>query len=101
MSDQLVPPSAFDLDGKKVFIQGYMARGRQQVNLKRFRLCPVNGDCKFCTPNPKPAEILDVTLAGDLVTNYTNQLVRIGGRFHVDPLDPHGLPYSMECDYLR
>jgi hypothetical protein len=35
------------------------------------------------------------------VTDYTIDLVRIGGRLRVDPDDPHRLPYTMEADYIR
>jgi hypothetical protein len=99
--DQVVPATASDLNDKKVFIKGYIVPGRQQVGLRRFRLCPTNGVCTFCIPNPKPTEIIQVTLSGDLTTDYTTQLIGIGGRFHVDPDDPHHLPYSMDADCVR
>jgi hypothetical protein len=97
---QKVPPGAMDLDGKRVFIKGYMVPGRQQVGLKHFLLCPTNGVCTFHFPNPKPTEIIDIKLREDLATAYTTQLVGLGGVFHVDPDDPHGKPYSMDADYF-
>jgi hypothetical protein len=98
---EIVPPKAMELDDKKIFIKGYMMPAHQHVRLKRFRVCPSNGQCAYCTPNPKRTEIIQVQLTGDLVTDYTTLLVRIGGRLHVDPEDPHGLPYTMEADYIR
>jgi hypothetical protein len=98
---QIVPPAALELNDKKVFIKGYIVPGRQQVRLRKFSLCPTNGVCTFCVPNPKPTEIIVVSLCGDLMTDYSTQLIGIGGKFHVDPEDPHGKPYSMEVDCLR
>ena len=78
-----------------------MAPGRQQTGLKQFILCPAIPDCKFCNPNPTPTEMIHVILQGDLTAEYTSHLVRLGGRLHVDPLSPGGLPYRLEADYLR
>ena len=101
VADQVVPPGAMDFDGKKVFIKGYMVPGRQQVRLHKFLLCPTNGVCTFHFPNPKPTEVIVVTLGSDLSADYTTQLVGLGGKFHVDPDDPQRKPYSMDADYLR
>jgi hypothetical protein len=99
--NEKVPPAAIDFDGKKVYVKGYMVPSRQQTRLTRFFLCPTNGDCTFCFPNPKPTEIILVNLTSDLVTDYTTRLIGLGGRFHVDPDSPSGLPYSMEADRLK
>ena len=40
-----VPPTAFDWQEKKVFIRGYMTPSRQQLDLKRFLLCPAIPGC--------------------------------------------------------
>jgi hypothetical protein len=71
------------------------------VRLKRFLVCPTNGECSFHPPNPRPTEIIKVTLTGDLTANYTREPISLGGRLHVDPEDPHGLPFAMDADYLR
>ena len=101
VADQKVPPAIMDLDGKKVYIKGYMIPARQQVRLRKFLLCPTNGVCTFHFPNPKPTEIIRIELCGDLATDYTTQLLGVGGKFHVDPDDPHGMPYTMDADCLR
>ena len=98
---EVLPASVADLEGKRVFIKGYMVPGRQQIGLRQFRLCPTNGVCTFCIPNPRPTEIIQVRLSGDLTWAYTTQLIGIGGIFHVDPDDPHHLPYAMDADYVR
>jgi hypothetical protein len=99
--DELVPQSARDLDDKKVFIKGYISPTRQQTRLKRFILCPTNGVCQFCIPNPKRTEMIRVTLTGDLMTDYTTRLIGIAGRLHIDEKDPTGVPYQMDVDDLR
>ena len=96
-----IPQTALDLNDKKVFIKGYISPTRQLIRLKRFILCPTNGVCQFCIPNPTPTEMIRVTLTGDLTADYTTRLIGIGGRFHVDEKDPQGVPYAMDVDYLK
>lgn len=98
---QLIPDKAFDLQGKKVGIEGYMYPGRQPTGLKTFFLCPAIPNCPFCSPNPKPTEMIRVTLEGDLSLDYTTHRILVGGRFHVDPQAPRGVPYEMQADYLK
>jgi len=98
---QKIPESVVKLEGTKVFIKGFMIPGRQQVRLKRFLICPTNGECTFHPPNPRRTEIIKVQLTGDLLANYTRDPIALGGRLHVDPDDPRGLPYAMDADYLR
>ena len=103
--EQQVPPKATELSGKKVFIRGYMYPGRQRFGLKKFIISRENGYCKFCTPNPKPTDLIVVTLAGDLETRYTRKLLRLGGRFEVNEdwasgKSGHAL-YRLEADYIR
>ena len=95
-----IPQSARDMQDKRVFIKGYMQPRRQQTGIKEFILCPTNGACPFCIPNPKRTEMIRVVLQGDLETIYTTHLIGAGGRFQVDPADPSGIPYSLEADYL-
>jgi hypothetical protein len=96
-----IPQSALDMQDKRVYVKGYMKPLRRQTGIKEFTLCPNNGECPYCTPNPKPTEMIRVVLQGDLETVYTTHLVGVGGRFHVDPSSTSGIPYSLEADYLR
>ena len=98
---QAIPPKAFDLQDKKVFLEGFMLPGRSPSRLKRFVLCPRIANCNFCTVDPKATEMILVALEGDLVTDYTIHLVQLGGTFEVDPNPIDGLPYRMKVDYLR
>ena len=96
-----VPQSALDLQDGKVFIQGFMQPRRQQMGIKEFILCPANGDCPFCIPNPKPTQMIRVILQGDMDTIYTTRLVSVAGRFRVDINDPNGIPYAIDANYLK
>jgi hypothetical protein len=96
-----IPQSALDLQDKRVFVKGYMQPRRQQTGIKEFILCPTNGECPFCIPNPKRTEMIRVILQGDLEAIYTTHLLGVGGRFQVDPQDPSGIPYTIEADVLR
>lgn len=98
---ETIPPKAFELQGKRVFVEGYMLPGRSPSRLKRFVLCPRISNCNFCTVDPKPTEMILIALQGDLVTDYTIHLVQLGGTFEVDPNPLDGLPYRMKVDYLR
>jgi hypothetical protein len=97
---QEIPPGIDKLQDKKIFVKGYMKPSRQQTRLKRFILCPAIADCPFCKPNPRPTEMIAVTLTGDMEADYTSHLVRLGGTFKVDPQAPNGIPYSIEADYM-
>jgi hypothetical protein len=96
---QKIPESVLKLEGTKVFIKGFMIPGRQQVRLKKFLICPTNGECTFHPPNPRRTEILKVQLTGDLMADYTREPLSLGGRFHVDANER--LPYAMDADFLR
>jgi len=98
---QPIPDSAQLMQDKKVFIKGFMQPRRQQTHIKEFIICPTKGRCPFCTPDPKPTEMIRIILVGDLETNYTTNQVGVAGRFRVDPGDPSGIPYAIEADIIR
>ncbi len=96
-----IPQTALDMQDRKVFIKGFMQPRRTQTGIKEFILCPTNGDCPFCIPNPKPTEQMRVILQGDLETNYTTHQVGVAGRFRVDLDDPSRIPYAIDADAIR
>ena len=87
-----IPQTALDMQDRKVFIKGFMQPRRQQTGIKDFILCPTNGECPFCTPNPKRTEMIRVILQGDLETSYTTHPIGVAGRFRVDLDAPAGFP---------
>jgi hypothetical protein len=96
-----IPQTAVDMQDRKVYIKGYMQPRRQQTGIKDFILCPSNGECPFCIPNPKRTEMIRVTLQGDLEASYTTHLIGVAGRFRVDPDDSSGIVYGLDAEYLR
>lgn len=100
-----VPKRALELEGKKIFVKGYMYPGRQQVDLKEFIISRDNGRCNFCMPNPTPTDLVRVTLTGDLRTDYTTHIVGFGGVLRVeqdpDKLARQGMAYHLEADYIH
>ena len=100
-SPEPIPQSAKDLHEKNIYIKGYMQPRRKQQGIREFVLCPANGDCPFCVPNPRPTQMIRIVLQGDMETMYTTRMIGVAGKFLVEPGDPSGIPYSMETDYLR
>ena len=105
--EELVPQAAFDLDGKKVFIKGFVRPGQRRVGLKQFILVGDFGDCCF-GGNPEITDVIAVDLLGDLKVDYSYRLRRIAGTFKLNPgrrlVDEDGIPqvfYTIEADYIR
>lgn len=92
-----VPQKALDLQDKRIFLRGYIQPRRQSTGIKDFILIPSSGECKFCTPSPKPTELIQVEMQGDLQTSYTNRRVGVAGRFDVDATRP--FPYTIKADH--
>jgi hypothetical protein len=100
-----IPARAFELDGKKIFVKGYMYPSKRLFGLKQFIISRENGTCEYCTPNPTPTDLLAVAMAGDKTTNYTTHIVALGGILHVET-DPakivrDGVVYHLEADYIK
>lgn len=97
------PPSAKELEGKRVFIRGYMYPGRQTMGIERFTLVPSLTHCQFCMPQLKPSDLVDVKLVHGLKAQFTNRRRGVGGIFHIrSPEDKEpGLLYQIQADYLK
>lgn len=79
-----VPTSAQDLDGKKVYINGYMYPTGEGYGLKGFVLCRDNGTCCF-GGQPKLNDMIEVKVKDGRTIDYTSSLRGIGGTFRVRP----------------
>ena len=82
--DQLVPPTARELDGKSVFIKGYMYPGPYKFGIKQFVLCRDNGDCCF-GGQPKLTDMIQVTLKPGQSIAYTTAQSKVVGKLRVHP----------------
>jgi hypothetical protein len=108
---EIIPAAAYDLEptdqnrDKRIYISGFIYPGRRTLRLKEFILVPTLGHCQFCSRQLKSTEMIFVKFTGDLKTDYTNNLVKVGGKFHIDReqvANPFGgLPYQLEADYFQ
>jgi hypothetical protein len=106
VAGELVPPGAIDLEGKRVFIKGFVYPGGQLDGIRQFLLVRDQGDCCF-GGNPKLTERILVTLEEPLQLTYQSRIHKLGGTFHVEARDnaidkaPGGVFYHLKADYLQ
>ncbi len=101
---QDVPPAAIKLDGQRIFLKGYAFPGRDRTGIKKFVLVRDNLQCCF-GGNPKLTDMVEVTLEGDLAMDFSTDMRRVAGTFHVAAgAGIDGLPrvvYHLDADYLQ
>jgi hypothetical protein len=100
-----VSPEALQLNGKKIFVKGYVYPDGQKNNIKRFILVPDMGTCCF-GGQPKLTDMIEVTLAGSNRIEYSLHKRKLGGVLHVDTaLKPvsgvNGVFYQLEADHVQ
>ena len=102
--NELMPESVKDLDGKRVFIKGYVYPSKDLYGIREFVLCRDKGDCCF-GGNPKLTDRIQITLLGPLRLDYTQKLFRVAGVFAIEPGEAKavsgGVLYRMKADYLK
>jgi hypothetical protein len=79
-----VPESALALDGREVLLKGYMYPGSRQRGITEFLLCRDQGDCCF-GGQPKITDRVLVRLSDTRGITFTQGLVKIAGRFRIEP----------------
>jgi len=77
-----IPNAAKELDGKKVFIKGYVYPGREKNGIRTFLLVRDQGDCCF-GGDPKITDRILVTLKRSVAASATPRLHKLAGVFHV------------------
>ncbi|MCC7335515.1 MAG: DUF3299 domain-containing protein [Pirellulaceae bacterium] len=102
-----VPPSdALALDGKQVFIKGYIHPTSMDTMLaKRFVLVPDLGTCCF-GGQPPLTHMIEVSLTGDQHAQKSYRRQRLAGTLHVNPyMKPvdglTGVFYQLQADILK
>jgi len=100
-SKDVFNPDVRALDGKKVFIKGYMYPTKQMEGLKTFLLVKDNAQCCF-GGNPAVTDMILVDLAPGKTVNYhSGVLTSVGGVFHCKPTSgPAGLQPAYTIDGL-
>lgn len=97
--------AALELDGKQVFVKGYVYPDGQQSDIKRFILVPDMGTCCF-GGQPKLTDMIEVNLKDPHRVVYSRRKRKLGGILNVDTqkklvtgLD--GVYFQLEADYVR
>lgn len=97
-------PQAMDLEGKRVFLKGYMFPPPHETGVTRFVLCRDNGDCCF-GGQPPPSDMVFIELAPGLETKYDRQLRHVAGTFHVANFQSSDVGkqvlYRLDADYIK
>ena len=101
---QVIPRAAVALNGKKVFIKGFIYPGKQQYGIKQFVLCRDQGDCCF-GGNPKITDRIQVTLADPLTVSYSQRMFKVAGTFRIEHTQTaEGLGaiyYHLDAEYVQ
>ncbi len=79
-----VPDSAREMNGRDVLLKGYMYPGQRQRGITEFLLCRDQGDCCF-GGQPKITDRVLVRLSDAKGIDFTQGLVKIAGRFRIEP----------------
>lgn len=100
-----VSQRALDLNGKKVFIKGYIYPDDRSSDLKKFVLVPDMGTCCF-GGQPKLTDMMEVTLTDPLRTRFSFRRRKLAGilRVNTELKEISGLTgvyYQLEADYIR
>lgn len=103
--DLPVSPQALALNGKKVFIKGYVYPDGQQNNIKKFVLVPDMGTCCF-GGQPKLTDMIEVTLAEPHRIRYSLARRKLAGELKVDTmLKPvsglNGVYFQLDADHVQ
>jgi hypothetical protein len=92
-----VPAAVLKLDGKKVYIKGYMQPTQPPSGVRRFLLSPTDEKCSYC-PSPTRMQQIQIRLVPGMTTDFATRVIGVGGEFHVKEND--FLPYSIDADYI-
>ena len=101
-----IPQSAKDLDGKRVFVKGYVHPSVQGVGpVDSFVLVPDMKTCCF-GGQPKLTDMIEVKLPADKAIAYSKTKRKLAGVFHVDTKTKavngmEGGYYTLEAEYVK
>lgn len=99
-----VSPAAAELDGRKVFLKGFMFPTTHAGGIRKFLLCRDNGDCCF-GGQPPSSDMVWVELNAPLETEFTTRLRHVGGTFHVAGSRMadvrQEILYRLDADYIK
>ncbi len=91
VAGESIPQTALALDGKQVFIKGYVYPTERKTGLIRFTLCRDQGTCCF-GGNPKLTDRIQVSVADQRGVDFFSWQYHVAGTFRVRPSnDPSGM----------
>jgi len=103
-----VPPEIAALDGKKIFIKGYIRPDSITISrgIDRFLLVRDNNQCCFGDISSiKHYDQIDVDMKGSRCVDYKQGVFKIGGVLRVEPKNLDQRPakpvFSLEADYAN
>lgn len=103
--DGRVPENIVALNGRKIYLTGYMYPTKKHAGIENFTLVRALGHCKYCSPGTNPADMIAVSMErGQTVKYRANKAVSVGGVFYVDPdfkEKTGATPYSMKASVFR
>jgi hypothetical protein len=101
-----IPPAALELDGKRVFVKGYVHPGvERRTGIKQFVLVPDMKTCCF-GGQPKLTDMIEVTLQDPQRIDYSFARRGLAGVLRVTPYKKQvakldGVYYQLDADYVR
>lgn len=104
--DLPIPPTAKDLQGKRVFIKGYVHPGVQGMGpVDKFVLVPDMGTCCF-GGQPKLTDMIEVKLVNGASISYSMRKRALAGTFEIDPNitapdGSEGACYKLVAEYVK
>lgn len=104
--ERVIPPSVKALEGKKIFLKGFVWQTQGTRNRRDFILLKDSGECCF-GGNPKSYDMIEITLDEDheSVEFPTLSMVSVAGILSADPTAPtDGVVYTMKahkCERAR
>ena len=102
----LPPPQALELDGRQVFVKGYIhPTSMDTPRAKKFVLVPDLGTCCF-GGQPPLTHMIEVTLTGDALATRNLRRQKLAGTLHVNrtlkPIDGlEGVYYTLKADLIN
>jgi hypothetical protein len=98
----MIPKEVMALQGKPIYLKGYIYPSGREYELTQFVLCKDNAQCCF-GGQPALQDMIGVTLNQNKTTNYTTSLTGVAGKLKINP-DYHGGDvepiYLLEADYV-
>ncbi len=103
--DGEIDEKILELDGRKVYIEGFMYPTKQHAGIENFTLVRTVGHCQYCSPGQTPADMIAVQMErGHTVKYRANKSVAVGGVLYVDPnwrQEQGAIPYSMKASVFH